>query len=178
MSRREDRMSTNRTSPRDAFGGPKRPRGPDGRPTCRVCHSSVPSPRRTFCRQECVDQFLILTSPTSARGLVFNRDKGVCRRCGLDTERLRKALDDIRFPGGWTEEETGFPHKEIFEIWKKLTGVLGLRFGRVTLWDADHIRPVKDGGGECGLENYQTLCLWCHKAKTARQAAKIENNIP
>jgi hypothetical protein len=37
---------------------------------------------------------------------------------------------------------------------------------RHTLWDADHIRAVADGGGECGLENMQTLCFWCHRDKT------------
>ena len=38
---------------------------------------------------------------------------------------------------------------------------------RHALWDADHIRAVVEGGGECGLENMQTLCLWCHRDKTA-----------
>jgi hypothetical protein len=38
---------------------------------------------------------------------------------------------------------------------------------RHTFWDADHIRPVAEGGGECGLDNMQTLCLWCHREKTA-----------
>jgi 5-methylcytosine-specific restriction endonuclease McrA len=34
------------------------------------------------------------------------------------------------------------------------------------LWDADHIIPVKDGGGLCGLENMRTLCIPCHKKIT------------
>lgn len=29
-------------------------------------------------------------------------------------------------------------------------------------WEADHIIPVADGGGECGLENYRLLCRPCH----------------
>jgi 5-methylcytosine-specific restriction endonuclease McrA len=32
-------------------------------------------------------------------------------------------------------------------------------------WQADHILPVHKGGGACNLENLQTLCLDCHKAK-------------
>jgi 5-methylcytosine-specific restriction endonuclease McrA len=35
------------------------------------------------------------------------------------------------------------------------------------LWDADHIVPVVEGGGECDLANMRTLCLKCHKLATA-----------
>jgi len=34
------------------------------------------------------------------------------------------------------------------------------------LWDADHIVPVKEGGGLCGLDNLRTLCIKCHKTIT------------
>lgn len=33
-------------------------------------------------------------------------------------------------------------------------------------WQADHILPVYKGGGAKGLENFQTLCPYCHKNKT------------
>lgn len=33
-------------------------------------------------------------------------------------------------------------------------------------WEADHITPVRQGGGACGLDNFQTLCADCHKEKT------------
>lgn len=46
----------------------------------------------------------------------------------------------------------------------------GWTAGRKTAWDADHILEVVNGGGLCGLENYQTLCHPCHKAKTAKLA--------
>lgn len=39
-------------------------------------------------------------------------------------------------------------------------------------WEADHIVPVVEGGGLCGLENYRTLCLACHRAETAALAAR------
>lgn len=44
--------------------------------------------------------------------------------------------------------------------------------GRTTAWDADHIVPVVEGGGLCGLENYRTLCHPCHKRVTAELAAR------
>jgi 5-methylcytosine-specific restriction endonuclease McrA len=38
---------------------------------------------------------------------------------------------------------------------------------RGSLWQADHIVPVAEGGGECGLDNLRTLCTPCHKAAIA-----------
>jgi len=39
-------------------------------------------------------------------------------------------------------------------------------------WEADHIVPVVEGGGLCGLENYRTLCLSCHRRETAELAKR------
>ena len=33
-------------------------------------------------------------------------------------------------------------------------------------WEADHILSVRMGGGGCTLENFQTLCKYCHKKKS------------
>lgn len=33
-------------------------------------------------------------------------------------------------------------------------------------WQADHIIPVSKGGGACSIDNFQTLCIECHKEKT------------
>lgn len=30
-------------------------------------------------------------------------------------------------------------------------------------WQVDHIRPVSSGGGQCSLDNLQTLCTICHR---------------
>jgi len=47
----------------------------------------------------------------------------------------------------------------------------GFRVGR-TLWEADHILPVVEGGGGCGLDNLRTLCTRCHRQATAALAAR------
>lgn len=36
-------------------------------------------------------------------------------------------------------------------------------------WEADHIIPVHRGGGACDLDGFQTLCVPCHAAKSARE---------
>ena len=48
--------------------------------------------------------------------------------------------------------------------------------GTGDLWQADHIVPVIEGGGECGLDNYRTLCTACHKAETAKLAKRRADN--
>ena len=44
---------------------------------------------------------------------------------------------------------------------------------RKSLWDAEHILPVTEGGGECDLDNIRTLCLRCHRSVTAQLRERI-----
>lgn len=48
---------------------------------------------------------------------------------------------------------------------------------RVKFWEADHILSVCEGGGGCGLENFQTLCERCHSVKTAALQSKHKSNV-
>ena len=41
------------------------------------------------------------------------------------------------------------------------------------LWEADHVVPVIEGGGACGLDNLQTLCVPCHRAATRELRARL-----
>lgn len=144
----------------------KRPTGPNGRPLCRWCEQEIPngSGRRTFCSDACVTEHRIRTDPGFVREAVFRRDKGVCASCGLDThalERTRPRHHSETKPGNpWADDliAKGFPDNCV-------------RFG-TSLWAADHIVPVVKGGGACGLENYRTLCVPCHRLETTRLAAE------
>lgn len=42
------------------------------------------------------------------------------------------------------------------------------------LWECDHIVPVAEGGGSCGLDNLRTMCRDCHtrETKALRQRLK------
>jgi 5-methylcytosine-specific restriction endonuclease McrA len=44
---------------------------------------------------------------------------------------------------------------------------------RRSLWDADHIVPVAEGGGQCDLDNLRTLCVACHREATAALRARL-----
>jgi hypothetical protein len=51
----------------------------------------------------------------------------------------------------------------------------GLReSSRKSLWDADHIVPVAEGGGQCDLSNMRTLCLLCHREATAALRVRMD----
>lgn len=44
---------------------------------------------------------------------------------------------------------------------------------RTSWWEADHIVPVAEGGGQCGPENYRTLCCRCHAEETQNLRARL-----
>lgn len=137
-------------------------KGPNGRNLCRWCKKEVPKRRRTMCSDACADEISIRRSGAIARARVFDRDGGKCAACGLDTLRVWGLVSELE---SVMERARGI----------YVHAVLGIPYGRTCVWDVDHIKPVEEGGGACGLENLQTLCIWCHKKKTAAQAgAKAE----
>ena len=82
------------------------------------------------------------------RKRVFDRDRGVCAICGLDTEQLRRELADLDAPTRRARErELRWPAH------------------RLDYWDADHIEPAAEQG-PTSLDNLRTLCLLCHRTVT------------
>ena len=125
-------------------------KGPAGRNLCRWCSLEVPKGRITFCSAWCVEEWRLRTDPGYLREKVFERDKGICVTCGIDCEAAWRELKRLR----------GAARLKACKEW----GVRGR--SRKSLWDADHIVPVVEGGGECDLENIRTLCLKCHRVAT------------
>ncbi len=123
------------------------PQGENGRPLCRWCSLEVPAGRFTFCSNWCVEEWKLRTNPGHLRERVFQRDRGICALCGLDCVAEYNRIRRIR----------GLRRTEAIAEW-------AIR-GRKTLWDADHVLPVMQGGGECDLSNLRTLCLKCHRTR-------------
>ena len=127
------------------------PKGAGGRSLCRWCNLEVPARRRTFCSEWCVNEWRLRTDGAYLRERVFERDSGVCAVCAVDTIAEWRHLKRLR----------GAARLRALRAW-------GLsRLTRRSLWDADHIIPVAEGGGQCDLENLRTLCLRCHRKATA-----------
>src|SRR5581483_9528362 len=122
------------------------PRGPNGRGLCRWCSLEVPRGRFTFCSAYCVHEWKLRSQPAYLREQVFLRDRGLCAVCRVDTVA---ALHQLR-------RSRGARRQALLQHWAIA------QYRRRSLWDADHIVPVIEGGGECDLDNIRTLCLRCH----------------
>jgi len=119
------------------------PMGTNGKAACLLCEKDIIEKRRsTFCSKKCASDFRLKTDPSHVRFELFERDNGFCAKCQKDV------FNGLPFPRIRRARGTG------------------------DLWQADHIVPVIEGGGECGLDNYRTLCTACHKEETAALAGR------
>lgn len=167
---------------------------------CTWCGGAVPNGRRSWCGQVCVDEFMVRCHAGTTRNRVWERDKGVCQRCRIDIEWLKKLLDrmwgarsvDPNDRCGWQPGKInarGRANRTRIERYKNIVkqhwGQRGCLNGltkwlksrgfdgqRRDLWEADHITPVVEGGGLCGLTGYRLLCVPCHKTESRELAAR------
>jgi len=136
--------------------------GPSGRPLCRWCELEIMAKRRrTFCSEYCVHQWRLRTDPGYLRDQVFARDRGRCAACQIDSVAAYAALKRARGP--------------VRSAGLRLYGMKSIA-SRRSLWDADHILPVAEGGGQCDLDNIRTLCLLCHREATARLRSRLRSS--
>ena len=177
-------MTTNRVNPKSGWCNPTAlPRGPNGRALCRECGKEVPERRKTFCSSTCVESWKIRSQPGYVRHLLYQRDAGVCALCGVsckllvrELERLDDYFQDHPYKNGRGYDYEGYILRNqplmarLEEL--RISAHRYLHRRREGIWDADHITPVVEGGGECGLDNFRTLCCKCHRGETTKLAAR------
>jgi len=133
----------------------------NGNTLCRWCNNPVLPPRRTMCSDECAHEIKLRANSRYLRRCVFKRDKGICAICSIDTKNIAKEalqinlIQDKELQLEYLKKHNISSKRKIHR--RKLGG---------GLWDADHIVAVKNGGGQCGLDNLRTLCISCHKNVT------------
>lgn len=149
-----------------------------GKVICSCGCGRPPGPgRRNWHSQECVDTWMIANSPSYIRQALWRRDRGVCADCGCNApQEFKKAKENAkelwRYAHWWCRVlKLPMWGVEAKKYVKERLG--GWTMGRSTGWDADHRLSVADGGGQCGLENYATLCHPCHKKKTKELHQRI-----
>lgn len=139
---------------------------------CRWCGQKCFGRRYAWCSEECKTEFGVRAFADLASSYVYRRDAGICAECGIDCAELarifRLAAYTYRRDKHGIQSLGPYMSPERLAQWGPW-----FRAGNShpTLWDADHIIPVVEGGGVCGLANLRTLCLICHKRDTARLVA-------
>ncbi|KAG2458961.1 ZRAB3 endonuclease, partial [Polypterus senegalus] len=147
----------------------------EGNPLCLYCQQptmdvkneeQIVSWDTRFCSQVCQEEFLIRSNQSFMRAKVFETEHGICQQCGLNAQELFLRIRDSPLINRKAILENTWMAQlsltQLNEIIRNPTEGL--------FWQIDHIRPVYGGGGQCSLDNLQTLCTVCHKERTAKQA--------
>ncbi len=154
--RRPSRSKRYRTI-KEAFGEVKR--DADGKKLCLYCGRRLPKFKHRWCCHDHFRRGRLACSPGYMRAAVCQRDKGVCARCGRDTENLLLELRALSSKYGWSQEGRrayAWYVSRIYGFWAM----------RSPLWQMNHKQAVAEGGEIWGLENVETLCIPCHQEHT------------
>jgi hypothetical protein len=164
-------------------------RQPDGGRSCRWCLGPIAPPKRNWCADPaCLEEWLFRTRAAVFRSVIYARDGGRCRACGLDLSRLdlnrlvgNLYLADLAAVDRSQRIRTvaasavsgpdGFPvSRGQWLAWIGAASDWRARHRlppRRSAWEVDHIKPVSEGGEYFEKSNLQTLCVPCHRIKTA-----------
>ncbi|XP_072226584.1 DNA annealing helicase and endonuclease ZRANB3 [Leuresthes tenuis] len=141
-----------------------------GVPLCLSCQQVCPTAGGAwdtrFCSHRCQDEFQLRCSQTYMRSQVLEAEQGVCQHCGLGAHDLFLRVRDA--PP--SQRKTMLDNTWLAQLSIKRLNEMIRAPVEGDFWQVDHIRPVYSGGGQCTLDNLQTLCTVCHKARTAQQA--------
>uniref|UniRef100_A0A663NAR7 Zinc finger RANBP2-type containing 3 n=1 Tax=Athene cunicularia TaxID=194338 RepID=A0A663NAR7_ATHCN len=146
-----------------------------GNPLCLCCQQPTPQLEpgcqahawdTRFCSHACQEDFSIRSSQSYLRTKVFEIEHGVCQFCNQNAQELYLSIRDA--PKSQRKkllESSWMSHLPLGQLNEIITNPTEGQF-----WQVDHIKPVYSGGGQCSLENLQTLCTVCHRERTAKQA--------
>lgn len=102
---------------------------------------------------------------STVRRRLLELENGVCQLCGLNAQELFRRVAAL---------PTGLERKAAlvdtpYANWSPARQERLVKNPRAgDFWQADHVTPVCEGGGECDLFNYRTLCTSCHQGETDR----------
>uniref|UniRef100_A0A8B9BKA0 Zinc finger RANBP2-type containing 3 n=1 Tax=Anser brachyrhynchus TaxID=132585 RepID=A0A8B9BKA0_9AVES len=147
----------------------------EGNPLCLSCQQPTTQLDQScqarawdtrFCSLACQEDFSIRSSQSYLRTKVFEIEHGVCQFCRQNAHELYLNIRDApKTERKKLLESSWMSHLPLGQLNEIITNPTEGHF-----WQVDHIKPVYSGGGQCSLENLQTLCTICHRERTAKQA--------
>ncbi|XP_048735505.2 DNA annealing helicase and endonuclease ZRANB3-like [Ostrea edulis] len=122
-----------------------------------------------FCSQICMDKYWIQTNSSYCRDQVYEAEHGICQMCNFDAHSLYKQIRNTED----MQRRVDILHSSKFDkLNPKQKEKIVKNPAAGQFWHVDHIRPVWEGGGQCDIDNFRTLCVLCHQKLTAQQARK------
>lgn len=67
----------------------------DGRYYCRVCSKPLEGRKSSFCGQRCLRDFFMRTDWQRVRRVIYERDGGICMKCGKRVQKGDYHVDHI-----------------------------------------------------------------------------------
>lgn len=160
---------------------------PDGTPICLACGGDVHQGRRQpsarqgaaasaprddwrFCSHACRIEYQTRTG-SIVRQRLLQLEKGVCALCGINAHELFMSIRALPPPRrrAVLHDTPGFKGLS----WKSMRRLVSAPT-EGQFWQADHILAVSEGGGECGIDNYRTLCTPCHQEETNKLRSRLK----
>uniref|UniRef100_A0A8C5DV95 Zinc finger, RAN-binding domain containing 3 n=1 Tax=Gouania willdenowi TaxID=441366 RepID=A0A8C5DV95_GOUWI len=121
-----------------------------------------------FCSHKCQEEFQLRSSHSYMRSRVLEAENGVCQHCGLNAHQLFLQVRDA--PP--TQRKELLENSWLAQLSLKQLNEMIRSPVEGDFWQVDHMVPVYGGGGQCSMENLQTLCSVCHRARTSQQATE------
>jgi len=137
--------------------------------TSRGSSKSVVQNDNRFCSYDCQLKYQVRTNGSAVRRQLFELEHGRCVLCKFDAHSFFQRLKALRT----YERRRAIEESPIRSLSWTQKEALIRKPTEGALWQADHAIPVAEGGGECSLENYRTLCTPCH----ARETSKLNHRL-
>jgi 5-methylcytosine-specific restriction endonuclease McrA len=143
---------------------------------CGSCLSAVSiRAESTYCSQDCAEEGRLRRggkfASVNIRRSVFALEGGKCTLCHIDAHALYEQIRSLQpaerlnklLAVNWRLPISGRAMEHLLQDPKE-----------GDFWQADHIRAVKEGGGDSGMENLRTLCVPCHSRETTKLRTRLQ----
>lgn len=142
---------------------------------CTWCGGFLPPRRTSWCSEKCLHEFRLRTDSRLQSQLVWERDGYTCQLC-----QMFIPFSESEFHREWKLVIRDLLHRrakpsEIDEARRFVMAKHG--FAAVGFGEIDHIVPVCEGGGLCGIDNLRLLCSKCHRHVTHLLSVRIQEKI-